>query len=58
VRLGTRKKQQKTNPKKKYSDQQQKEMDYNEPHLMSNEKTQPIQWTKQPTNALVVAGSL
>jgi len=29
-----------------------------EPHPMSNEKTQPIQWTEQPTGALVTAGSL
>jgi hypothetical protein len=32
-------------------------MDYDEPHLVSNEKTQPIQWTKWPTGALVVASS-
>jgi len=25
---------------------------------MSNEKTQPIQWTKQPTGALVATGSI
>jgi hypothetical protein len=29
-----------------------------EPHLMSNEKMQPIQWTEQPTGALMAAGSL
>jgi hypothetical protein len=28
-------------------------MDCDEPHLMSNEKTQPIQWTERPTSALV-----
>jgi hypothetical protein len=34
----SRKKQQKTNPKKrKYSDQQPKEMDCDEPHLTPNE---------------------
>jgi len=33
-------------------------MDYDDPHLTSNEKTQPIKWTKQPTDALVVIGSL
>ncbi len=44
--------------KKKYNGQQQKEMDSNEPQLMSNEKTQPIQWIERPTCALVVAGSL
>jgi hypothetical protein len=33
-------------------------MDCDEPYLMSNEKTQPIQWTEQPTGALVAAGSL
>jgi hypothetical protein len=33
-------------------------MDYVEPHLALNEKTQPIQWTKQPNGALVVVGSL
>jgi hypothetical protein len=27
-------------------------------HLVPNEKTQPIQWTQQPTGALVAAGSL
>jgi hypothetical protein len=44
--------------KKKYNGQQQKEMDCDEPHLMPNEKMQPIQWIEQPTGALVVAGSL
>jgi len=43
VRLGLGKKQPKTNPKKKYSGQQCEEMDYDEPHLTLNEKTQPIQ---------------
>jgi hypothetical protein len=33
-------------------------MDYDETHLMLNEKTQPIQWKKWPTGALVVIGSL
>jgi hypothetical protein len=33
-------------------------MDCDEPHLALNEKTQPIQWTKQPTGTLVAAGSL
>ncbi len=33
------------------------EMDCDEPHPTSNEKTQPIQWTEQPTGALVAAGS-
>jgi hypothetical protein len=48
------------NPKKKkmYSGQQQKKMDYDEPHLVPNEETQPIQWTLWPTSALVVASSL
>jgi hypothetical protein len=32
-------------------------MDCDEPHLMSNEKTQPIQWIERPTGALVDAGS-
>jgi hypothetical protein len=48
-------------PKKKekrYSDQQQKEMDCGEPHLAPNEKTHPIQWTERPTGASVAAGSL
>ncbi len=44
--------------KKTYSDQQQKEMDCDEPHLTPNEKTQPIQWTERSTGALVAAGSL
>jgi hypothetical protein len=30
------------NKKKKYSGQYKKEMDYDEPHLVPNEKTQPI----------------
>ncbi len=57
---GVGEKQPKTkNKNKKYSGQQQKnKMDYDEPHLTSNEKTQPIQWTEQPTDALVAAGSL
>ncbi len=33
-------------------------MDCDEPHLAPNEKTQPIQWTKRPTGALVAVGSL
>ncbi len=58
MRLGPRKKQPKTNLEKiKYNDQQRKEMYYDEPHLMSNKKTQTIQWIEQPTDALVAAGS-
>jgi hypothetical protein len=44
--------------KKKYSGQQQKEIDYDEPHPAPNEKTQPIRWTERPTGALVGANSL
>jgi hypothetical protein len=33
-------------------------MDCHEPHPTSNEKTQPIQWTKRPTGALVAVNSL
>jgi hypothetical protein len=33
-------------------------MDYDEPHFPLNEKMQPIQWTEQPTGALVADGSL
>jgi hypothetical protein len=33
-------------------------MDWDEPHLMPNEKMQPIQWTEWPTGALMAAGSL
>jgi len=33
-------------------------MDYDELHLVLNEKPQPIQWTKRPTGALVAVGSL
>jgi len=33
-------------------------MKCDEPHLVPNEKTQPIQWTEWPTGALVAAGSL
>ncbi len=43
---------------KKYNGQQQKKMDCDEPHLMLNEKTQPIQCTERPTGALVAVGSL
>jgi hypothetical protein len=32
-------------------------MDSDETHVVSNEKTQPIQWTEQPTGALVVVDS-
>jgi len=35
-----------------------KEIDYDEPHLAPNEKTQPIQWTERPTSALVAVNSL
>jgi hypothetical protein len=35
-----------------------KKMDCNEPHLVPNEKTQPIQWTKWGTDALGAVGSL
>jgi len=44
--------------RKKYSGQQQKEIDCDEPHPASNEKTQPIQWTERPTGALVAVNSL
>jgi hypothetical protein len=50
--------QEQTPPQKKNIGQQQKEMDYDEPHLMLNEKTQPIQWTERPTGALVATDSL
>jgi hypothetical protein len=51
------------NPKKKkkktkYNGQQQKEMDYDEPHLTPNEKTQPIKWIERLVGALVTIGSL
>jgi len=45
------------NQKKKNNGQQQKEMDCDEPHLVPNEKTQPIEWTERPTNALVATSS-
>ncbi len=48
----------KNQKKEKYSGQQSKEMDCDEPHLAPNEKTQFVQWTKRPTGALVAAGSL
>jgi hypothetical protein len=48
----------KNKKKKKYSGQQQKEIDCDEPHPAPNEKTQPIQWTERPTGALVVVNSL
>jgi hypothetical protein len=43
---------------KKYSGQQQKEIDCDEPHPVPNEKTQPIQWTERPTGVLVAINSL
>ncbi len=46
------------NRKKKYSGQQQKEIDCDEPHPAPNEKTQPIRWTERPTGAFVGANSL
>jgi len=33
-------------------------MDCDEPSLVPNEKTEPIQWTEWPIGALVVVGSL
>jgi hypothetical protein len=48
----------KNKKKKKYSGQQQKEMDCDELHPAPNEKTQGIQSTERPTGALVAAGSL
>jgi len=44
--------------KEKYSGQQQKEIDCDEPHPAPNEKTQPIQWTERATGALVAVNSL
>jgi hypothetical protein len=54
----SKKKQQRTNQKRKYSGQEQNEMDYDEPHLMPNEKTQPIQWIERPIGALMATSSL
>jgi len=56
VRSGLREKWTRTK-KKKNNGQQQKEMDCDEPHLVPNEKTQPIEWTERPTNALVATSS-
>ncbi len=47
-----------TKKKKKYSGQQQKEIDCDEPHPAPNEKTQPIRWIERPTGALVAVNSL
>jgi hypothetical protein len=33
-------------------------MDFDEPHLVLNEKTQPIQWTEQPTGTLAKRNGL
>jgi len=33
-------------------------MDFDEPHLMPNEKTQPIQWNERLIVALLAVGSL
>ncbi len=54
----TVKNKKKKKEKPKYSGQQQKEMDSDEPHLQPDEKTQLILWTERPTGALVGAGSL
>jgi len=48
----------KSQKKEKYSGQQQKEIDSDEPDSTPNEKTQPIQWTERPTGALVAVNSL
>ncbi len=57
--VSSREKTTKNKPKKrKYSGQQQKEMDCDEPHLILNENMQPIWWIEQPTGALVAVGSL
>jgi hypothetical protein len=54
----SKKKWPRTKKTTKFSDQKQKEMNCDEPHLVLNEKTQPIQWTKWQTGALVAAGLL
>ncbi len=54
----SRKNGQEQKKRKKYSGQQQKEIDCDEPHPAPNEKTQPIQWTERPTGALVAVNSL
>ncbi len=41
------KKTTKNKPKEKYSGQQRREVNSDEPHLMPNEKMQPIQWTER-----------
>jgi hypothetical protein len=58
VRSGPGKTTKNKKRKKKYSGQQQKEIDCDEPHPAPNEKTQPIQWTERPTGALVAVNSL
>jgi hypothetical protein len=62
VRSGLRGKCPRTKIKKKkktkYNGQQQNEMDYDEPHLTPNEKTQPIKWLERLIGALVTIGSL
>ncbi len=50
--------QEQNKKEKKYSGQQQKEIDCDEPHPAPNEKTQPIQWTERSTGALVAVNSL
>jgi hypothetical protein len=35
-----------------------KEINYDEPHLAPNEKTQPILWTEPPAGALMAIDSL
>jgi len=35
-----------------------KKKDCDEPHVMPNKKTQPIQWTERLSGALVIVGSV
>jgi hypothetical protein len=58
VKSGLGKNSQEQTQNKKYYGQQRKKMVYDEPHLMPNEKSQSIQWTKWPTGALVTISSL
>jgi hypothetical protein len=57
VKSSPEKKQARINPNFFLQWLEEKEMDRDKSHLTANEKMQPIQWTEQPTSALVVVGS-
>jgi hypothetical protein len=55
-----KKKKKNKNKKPKYNghERKKKKKDFDEPHVMPNKKTQPIQWTERLSGALVIVGSV